>query len=76
MKRLNDSPNHPLRFITESRTVGQFYNSWDKKFHLAEYKPYDMPPTKYLCGKIGNFSISRREGSRMTCADCWKGFEK
>lgn len=75
MKRLNDSLNHPLRFQSEDKVVGQFYNSKDGKYHLAEYEPYRRPPHIYLCGKVGNFSPSRFEGSRLLCTECWKGFE-
>jgi len=27
MKRLNDNPNHPLRFEEDVKVIGQFYNS-------------------------------------------------
>jgi len=78
MKKINDSPNHPLRFITDdNRTIGQFYNSRDKKYHLAEYVPYDRTPDKYLCGKTGNFSISRSEIQGIKrCIDCFKSIEE
>ena len=72
MKRLNDSINHPLRFEGNGKVVGQFYNSLDKHYHLAEYKPYVSRPIAYLCGKCGNFSGSRSEHSRLLCADCWR----
>lgn len=75
MKRLNDNQNHPLRFEVDGKVVGQFYNSWDKKYHLAEYVPYRRPPHVYLCGKSGNFSPSRKEHSRLLCAECWRGFD-
>lgn len=75
MKRLNDSMNSPLRFEGGGKVIGQFYNSWDKHYHLAEYKPYERQPTQYLCRKSGNFSASRREGKRMLCAACWRGFD-
>lgn len=72
MKWLNDSVNHPLRLIAgDGSIIGQFYNSWDKKHHLAEYVPYERPPNKYLCGATGNFSVSRSEHKRRKCADCW-----
>lgn len=68
---INDSPNHPLRFEHDGKTIGQFYNSIDKKYHLAEYAPYERMPRSYLCGKTGNFTISRREGERRLCSECW-----
>jgi len=72
MRWLNDSTNHPLRLITDDgKTIGQFYNSWDKLYHLAEYVPYDRPPSRYLCGKTGNFSGSRSEHDRNKCDVCW-----
>jgi len=74
MNRLNDDPNHPLRFEGDGKVVGQFYNSWDKQYHLAEYRPYEILPEVYLCGGRGNFSASRSEHKRMLCADCWRGF--
>ena len=75
MKKINDSPNHPLRFITDdNRTIGQFYNSRDKKYHLAEC---DRRPEKYLCGKTGGFSISRSEIQGIKrCIDCFKNIEE
>lgn len=75
MKKINDSPNHPLRFIDEDRTIGQFYNSRDKQYHLAEYIPYERNPYKYLCGKVGNFSLSRSEDKNKRCPDCFKHIE-
>lgn len=68
---INDSPNHPLRFEVDGKTIGQFYNSIDKKYHLAEYIPYVKLPDRYLCGGRGNFSISRREDERNLCVECW-----
>ena len=72
MQKLNDSMNHPLRFILEGKTLGQFYNSWDKKFHLAEYVPYKTLPQRYMCGKTGNFALSRNEyEKRNICEECF-----
>ena len=75
MKKVNDSTSHPLRFITDDgTTIGQFYNSWDKTYHLAAYIPFAMPPREYLCGGIGNFSPSRSEGPQRKgpcCLSCW-----
>lgn len=71
--KVNDSPTHPLKFIKDDVTIGQFFNSWDRQYHLAEYTPYRLPPNKYLCGKTGNFSPSRSENeSRNLCIECWK----
>ncbi len=75
MKRLNDNPSHPLRFEEDGKVIGQFYNSCDKTYHLAEYEPYRRPPTQYICGGRGNFSGNRCEHARMRCAACWRGFE-
>ncbi len=83
MKKMNDKMTHPLRFeMEDGRVIGQFYNSWDKLYHLAEYVPYEMPPSKTLCGKgagiLGggfNFSSSRAEHRRELCPVCWKGFD-
>ena len=77
MQKLNDTLNSPLRFITEDgTTIGQFYNSYDKMEHLAEYVPYAKRPSKRLCGLIEqNFSPSRSEGenrSRPICPKCHK----
>lgn len=72
MKKINDSMNSPLRFVDDSgRILGQFYNSRDKKYHLAEYTPYKMSPREYLCSESGNFSPSRREDDRNKCGECW-----
>lgn len=76
MRKVNDTPNSPLRFIDDGGKVsGQFYNSWDSKHHLAVYVPYAQPPDKYLCGKTGNFSPSRtdentRKSSQPICPEC------
>ena len=70
MKKVNDDLNHPLRFVSDTRTVGQFYNSIDKLYHLAEYVPYTGLPNAYLCGKTGNFSPSRMECKRSLCFAC------
>ena len=75
MKRLNDSIAGPLRFEVDGMVIGQFYNSWDKMHHLAEYVPYAHPPQVFLCGKTGNFSPSRCEHSRLLCEECWRGFD-
>jgi hypothetical protein len=53
-------PSSTLRFIAnDGRVFGQFYNSIDRKYHIAQYVPYKRPPTRYLCGKTGNFAASR-----------------
>jgi hypothetical protein len=75
MKKLNDNQNQPLRFECDGKVIGQFYNSWDKTYHLAEYEPYKRLPTVYTCGRRGNFSGDRYDGNRLLCADCWAGFE-
>jgi len=78
MIKLNDTMNHPLRFIyRKDSVIGQFYNSLDKKYHLSEYIPYEQIPSRYLCGKTGNFSSSRREDDdRNICKECFKILEK
>ena len=75
MNRLNDSGHQPLRFEFDGKVVGQFYNSWDRRYHLAEYAPYERPPHVYLCGRTGNFSSSRSEHKRLLCVACWRGFD-
>ena len=71
MLKINDSCNAPLRFLTDDgTTIGQFYNSWDKQYHLAIYKPHERAPSMYLCGKTGNFSPSRSEGQTRKGACC------
>lgn len=51
MKKVNDSVNHPLQFIAnDGRIFGQFYQSNDRSYHLAEYVPYTGPPHECLCG--------------------------
>ncbi len=71
MKKLNDSMNSPLRFETDDgETIGQFYNSRDKSYHLASYVPYQRPPSGYLCGKTGNLSPSRSEGTQRKGPCC------
>ena len=75
MKKLNDNQNLPLRFELDGKVIGQFYNSVDKRYHLAEYVPYGRQPSVYLCGKAGNFSPSRSENKRLICAACWRGFD-
>ena len=68
----NDSMNHPLRIeLPSGEFIGQFYNSWDKKYHLAKYTPYEVNPNKYLCGQTGNFSPSRNVHQRSKCECCW-----
>lgn len=77
----NNSPRLPLHYlIGNDRVVAQFYNSWDKKYHLSELKllragpdPLYEPPREYLCKASGNQGISsREEGSRNICSDCWQ----
>ena len=68
---VNDNPSHPLRFERDGKVTGQFYNSWDKQYHFAEYVPYARPPSVYLCGLTGNYSPSRKTSDRAICAGCW-----
>lgn len=71
MLKINDSCNAPLRFLADDgTTIGQFYNSWDKQYHLASYTPYYRTPSKYLCGNSGNFSPSRDEGQTRKGGCC------
>ena len=75
MKKVNDNPSSPLKFVTDDGVIiGQFYNSYDKMHHLAEYIPYRLPPSKRLCGKMGeNFSPSKEDGknrTRLMCPGC------
>ena len=74
MKKLNDSPSSPLRFITPAGvTLGQFYNSRDGNYHVAAYTPWEKPPSEYLCQKTGHFSPSRSEGAQRKgpcCPEC------
>lgn len=74
----NESTNHPLRYVsnTSKINIGQFYNSCDGEYHFAEYIPYEVNPRKYLCGKTGNFSPSRREAQDKRCATCLKILER
>jgi hypothetical protein len=65
------NPAQPIQYVTGDRVIGQFYNSQDKLYHLAEYVPYALPPTKYLCGKTGNYSPSRNQDQRPMCSHCW-----
>lgn len=70
---INDSMNQPLRYIASNGDIiGQFYNSWDKKYHLAKYRLHSsIPYNQYLCGDTGNFSCSRSEHQRNKCEECW-----
>lgn len=63
---------HPLQWFAGDRVFGQFYNSYDGLLHVAEYIPYECPPTDFLCGTYGNFSPSReyREDRRI-CGECF-----
>ena len=72
MKKINDSENAPLRFVLDGRTLGQYYNSIDKTYHLCDYVPFVGGPKVYCCGKVGNYSPSRRESiGRNKCAKCF-----
>ena len=71
----NDNLASPLSFKTaEGRTIGQFYNSRDQRYHLAEYVPYWVPPRDYLCGLRGNLSPSRADSplrrAEQVCPEC------
>jgi hypothetical protein len=69
------NPNSPFPFKTRhNTTVEQFYNSIDKEYHLAEYVPYAIPPTEFLCRKIGNFTIGRASHSVVRCELCFNIF--
>lgn len=79
MSKLNSSYNHPFKFVLEDgTTIGQFYNSWDKKYHFAEYIPYVRPPSKYLCGGTGNFcpATPRIDGGKQSIPICILCFNK
>lgn len=71
--KVNNSVASPLQYIFEDgRIAGQFYNSWDKKYHLAFYEPYKKPPNEYFCGGVGNFAESRvDEGFINRCEKCF-----
>jgi len=71
MEVINDSINHPLRFVIGDKTYGQFYNSKDKKYHLAQYHE-----NSYLCGKTGNFSPNRSESKLKRCKKCFDELQK
>lgn len=59
------------RYTNGSITIGQFYNSLDKKHHFAEYIPYSTQPKEYLCEGIGNFSPSAStDENRNICEGC------
>lgn len=78
VRKINDHLSHSLHYVADDGTTfGQFYNSWDKKYHLAEYVPYDTPPQRYLCGGNGNFSPSRCDDkTRKMCTDCFNLLEQ
>ncbi len=75
----NDNPSHPLHYLIpdgNGLAIGQFYNSRDNQYHLAEYVQFYIPPKKYLCGGYGNFSPSRSDSDdRNICHECWRIFE-
>lgn len=72
MKQINDNLSQPLRFVDKGKIIGQFYNTRDCLYHLAEYVPYERLPSIYLCGDKGNFSPSREErNDRRICSSCW-----
>lgn len=72
MQLLNDSTSSPLRYVAaDGRVFGQFYNSWDQLYHLAEYVPWRKLPTRYMCGGRDNFSPSREERLERRCPECF-----
>lgn len=72
MIKCNFNLSSPLQFIfNDGIIIGQFFNSKDNLYHLAEYIPYKLPPQKYLCNKSGNFSPSRDEEKINKCIQCW-----
>lgn len=59
------------RYIHNKKIYGEFYNSKDNLIHIANYIPYEMPPSIYLCGKIGNFSPTRNNKDIIFyCSNC------
>lgn len=74
MLKRNDSCSATLQFVLETnQIIGQFYNSWDKQYHLASYIPGKVPPAEYLCGRRGNLSASRAEANQrkgLCCPGC------
>lgn len=69
MKRLKATNSSGLTYVDKNNTLGVFYNSYDKKRHLAYYIPYIKLPSEFLCKKsYGNFSPS---GEDVTCLDCY-----
>lgn len=73
-KIVNDDVRNPLRFIAEDGTIyGQFYNSRDKRYHLAEYVPCKEMPKEPLCKCLmPHFPASRNDDpDRRVCAECY-----
>lgn len=71
MDKINDSPDHPLRFVDGDTTIGQYYSAKDMTYHLGVYPQY-VGRGLYLCGKYGNLSPSRNEReSRTKCEECF-----
>lgn len=76
MKEIDPGPSGPIQFHLDDGTIiGQFYNSYDKLYHLAFYEPYRMPPRKFLCTSYGNFSPSRSKKDIKKCPVCWSLLE-
>lgn len=78
MLELEDrGPSYPLvKELDNGVYIGQFYNSWDNKFHLAKFIPCKLPPVQHLCGyKPANLTPSRSRNYSINRPKCEKCFE-
>lgn len=80
MKEVNDNLSSPLRYILDDgRIIGQFYSSYDKQYHLAQYEPHEGVGAIF-CGASTPFSgpvVSREDRpDRRKCPKCFSILER
>jgi hypothetical protein len=62
--------SHPTQYIFPNGDIfGVFYDSHSKKYHLANYIPYEVPPRNSVCKEAYNFSPSGNEPN--PCSVCY-----
>jgi len=67
-----------IKYLDGDKTLGVFFNSYDRCRHIAEYTPYVMPPRTALCGwGSGHWTnVGSCSPSEKLCETCFSHIPK